>query len=89
MVLLARRVEVVKLANNNKPVCFLVAIIDEVRTGTNGTATNHTRFEQIASFWPAQNSDNLTGKITVEPIEWGDPKFPRRVIIQFPRSGNA
>lgn len=77
------------MANNNKPVAFLVAIIEEKRTGPDGKATNYTRFEQIASLWPAQKSDNLTGKINVEPIEWGNPEFPRRVIVQFPRSGDV
>jgi len=72
----------------NRPFAILKAVIDETYE-SNGQTVARTRFVEIASFWPARNSDNLTGAIVSEPIEWGDPRYPRRVVLCYQTQGPA
>jgi hypothetical protein len=72
----------------NRPFAVLKAVIEESYQKGDKTISR-TRFEEIAAFWPSQNSDNLSGQITCEPIEWGDPRFPRRVVLCYQTQGPA
>jgi hypothetical protein len=71
---------------NNKPVAFLMAIIESPERDAQGRPKS-TRFVQIAAFFNSknENNDNLTGRIECEPLEWRDPRYPRRTCVQFVR----
>lgn len=73
------------MANENRaPIADLVAIIQEPDREGNPKDV----FVTLCPLWASQSGNgNLSGTMSVQPVQWSSPKTPRRIVIQF-RSRN-
>lgn len=64
------------MAEGRKPVARLVAIVDV-------QGSDKPLWIDIGALWEVQAEGNVqyTGNMTVMPIQWADPHFPRRVAV--------
>lgn len=70
---------------NNKPVARIVAVLP------GKTPESPPEFEEIGKLWETanQNNQDLSGTLKLAPVQWGDPHFPRRILIQWNRGTNG